>query len=158
MSLDLLIRSPRVITVEGEVARSVGVHDGRIVSIGPVDADLDAVAEVRLDPDEVLLPGGVDTHVHINEPGRTEWEGFASATRAAAAGGITTLVDMPLNSIPPTTDLESLEIKRKTADGQCFVDVGFWGGAVPGNLPQLRQLHEAGVFGFKCFLLDSGVD
>ena len=158
MSLDLLIRAPRVITVDGEAARSVGVHQGRIASIGPVDADLDAVTEVRLDPDEVLLPGLVDTHVHINEPGRTEWEGFASATRAAAAGGITTLIDMPLNSIPPTTDVESLDIKRKTADGQCFVDVGFWGGAVPGNLARLRPLYDAGVFGFKCFLLDSGVD
>jgi allantoinase len=158
MNLDLLIRAPRVVTVDGEVARSVGVHDGRIVSIGPVDASLDAAGEVRLDPDEVLLPGLVDTHVHINEPGRTEWEGFASATRSAAAGGVTTLVDMPLNSIPPTIDVESLQIKRNTADGQCFVDVGFWGGAVPGNLAQLRPLHEAGVVGFKCFLLDSGVD
>jgi allantoinase len=123
MNLDLLIRAPRVVTVDGEVARSVGVHDGRIVSIGPVDANLDAAGEVRLDPDEVLLPGLVDTHVHINEPGRTEWEGFASATRSAAAGGVTTLVDMPLNSIPPTIDVESLQIKRNAADGQCFVDV-----------------------------------
>jgi allantoinase len=158
MTLDLLIRAPRVITSEGEVERSIGVHQGRIESVGPLDALLDAAAEVRLDPDEVLLPGLVDTHVHINEPGRTEWEGFASATRAAAAGGVTTLIDMPLNSIPPTCDVESLDIKRKTADGQCFVDVGFWGGAVPGNLAHLRPLHQAGVFGFKCFLLDSGVD
>src|SRR3989442_5114020 len=151
MSLDLLIRSPRVITVEGEVAGSVGVHDGRIVSIGPVDADVDAVAEVRLDPDEVLLPGGVDTHVHINEPGRTEWEGFASATRAAAAGGITTLVDMPLNSIPPTTTVAGLKEKLAAASEQCFVDVGFWGGVVPGKTDELAALSAAGVVGFKCF-------
>ena len=106
----------------------------------------------------MLLPGLVDTHVHVNEPGRTEWEGFATATRAAAAGGVTTIVDMPLNSIPPTTTLAGLEAKRAVAEGQVRVDVGFWGGAVPGNVPDLEPLHEAGVFGFKCFLLDSGVE
>ena len=94
--------------------------------------------------------------MHVNEPGRTEWEGFATATRAAAAGGVTTIVDMPLNSIPPTVDLAALETKRKSAEGQCFVDVGFWGGAVPGNLGELRSLHDAGVFGFKCFLPTRG--
>ena len=104
----------------------------------------------------MLLPGLVDTHVHVNEPGRTEWEGFATATRAAAAGGVTTIVDMPLNSIPPTTTVAALEEKRAVAEGQVRVDVGFWGGAVPGNLADLEPLHEAGVFGFKCFLLDSG--
>ena len=113
---------------------------------------------IDLGADEVLLPGLVDTHVHINEPGRTEWEGFASATRAAAAGGVTTLIDMPLNSIPPTVDVDALEAKRACARGAVAVDVGFWGGAVPGNLKELRGLHEAGVFGFKCFLLDSGVE
>jgi allantoinase len=96
--------------------------------------------------------------VHVNEPGRTEWEGFATATRAAAAGGVTTIIDMPLNSIPPTVDAAALEVKRKSAAGQCLVDVGFWGGAVPGNLGELRGLHDAGVFGFKCFLVHSGVD
>jgi allantoinase len=106
----------------------------------------------------VLLPGLVDTHVHVNDPGRTEWEGFASATRAAAAGGVTTIIDMPLNSIPPTVDVAALEVKRKTAEGQTWVDVGFWGGAVPGNVRELAPLHEEGVFGFKCFLLPSGVD
>jgi allantoinase len=103
--------------------------------------------------DQVLLPGLVDTHVHVNEPGRAEWEGFASATKAAALGGITTLIDMPLNSIPPTIDGAALEVKRKSAEHQAFVDVGFWGGAVPGNENELRGLH-----GFKCFLLHSGVD
>jgi allantoinase len=96
--------------------------------------------------------------VHVNEPGRTEWEGFATAPSAAAAGGVTTILDMPLNSIPPTTSVAALEVKRDVAQGQCFVDVGFWGGAVPGNLADLGPLHEAGVFGFKCFLLDSGVE
>ena len=104
----------------------------------------------------MLLPGLVDTHVHVNEPGRTDWEGFASATRAAAAGGVTTIVDMPLNSIPPTTTLAGLEIKRAVARPQVMVDVGFWGGAVPTNLDDLEALHAAGVFGFKCFLLALG--
>ena len=156
--LDLLFRAPRVITVAGEVARCIGVRDGRIVVIEPIDAELDAEEVVELGDDEVLIPGLVDTHVHVNEPGRTEWEGFASATRAAAAGGVTTIVDMPLNSIPPTVDVEALAVKRRVAADQAYVDVGFWGGAVPGNVPDLRGLHDAGVFGFKCFLLHSGVD
>ena len=156
--LELLFRAPRVITAAGEVARCIGVRDGRIVVIEPIDAELDADEVVELGEDEVLIPGLVDTHVHVNEPGRTEWEGFASATRAAAAGGVTTIVDMPLNSIPPTVDVEALAVKRRVAADQAYVDVGFWGGAVPGNVPDLRGLHDAGVFGFKCFLLHSGVD
>src|SRR6201991_1959980 len=156
--LDLIFRAPRVITAAGEVARTIGIRDGRIVAIEPLDSALEAQRVVQLGADEVLIPGLVDTHVHVNDPGRTEWEGFASATRAAAAGGVTTIVDMPLNSIPPTVDTDALEIKRKTAAEQAYVDVGFWGGAVPGNVPQLRALHDAGVFGFKCFLLHSGVD
>ena len=156
--LDLLFRAPRVITAAGEVARCIGVRDGRIAVIEPIDAELDAEEVVELGDDEVLIPGLVDTHVHVNEPGRTEWEGFASATRAAAAGGATTIVDMPLNSIPPTVDVEALAVKRRVAADQAYVDVGFWGGAVPGNVPDLRALHDAGVFGFKCFLLHSGVD
>nr|BFE88761.1 hypothetical protein GCM10020093_113620 [Planobispora longispora] len=100
----------------------------------------------------------MDSHVHVNEPGRTHWEGFASATRAAAAGGVTTIVDMPLNSLPPTVDVAALEVKRAAAAGRCAVDVAFWGGAIPGSLEHLRALHEAGVRGFKCFLSPSGVD
>jgi allantoinase len=156
--LDLVFRAPRVVTAAGEVARRVGVADGRIVAIEPLDSDLTAPQMVDLDQDEVLLPGLVDSHVHVNEPGRTEWEGFATATRAAAAGGVTTIVDMPLNSVPATVDVAALEVKRKAAEQQSAVDVGFWGGAVPGNLRELRGLHDAGVFGFKCFLLHSGVD
>ena len=141
-----------------EVAVAVRVGDGRVTALEPYDAPADGADVVQLADDEVLLPGLVDTHVHVNEPGRTEWEGFASATRAAAAGGVTTIVDMPLNSIPPTTTVPALEQKRAAAAGQVWVDVGFWGGAVPGNVTDLAPLHEAGVFGFKCFLLDSGVE
>jgi allantoinase len=108
--------------------------------------------------DEVLIPGIVDTHVHVNEPGRTEWEGFASATRAAAAGGVTTIIDMPLNSVPTTITAEALRIKREVAADKVVIDTGFWGGAVPENLGSLRALHDAGVFGFKAFLAPSGID
>lgn len=109
-------------------------------------------------PDEViLLPANVDCHVHVNEPGRTAWEGFASATEAAAYGGIGTIVDMPLNSIPSTTTTDALAVKRAVASGQLYVDVALWGGAVPDNLGRLEELWDQGVTGFKCFLVDSGV-
>ncbi|WP_328917477.1 MULTISPECIES: allantoinase AllB [unclassified Streptomyces] len=153
--LDTVFRAERAVTPEGERAVDVGVEDGVIVAVG---SGLRGRRTVRLGDGEVLLPGLVDTHVHVNEPGRTEWEGFASATRAAAAGGVTTVVDMPLNSIPPTVDTAALDVKRRAAHGQCHVDVGFWGGAVPANLRDLRPLHDAGVFGFKCFLAESGVE
>jgi len=104
------------------------------------------------------MPGLVDTHVHVNEPGRSDWEGFATATRAAAAGGVTTIVDMPLNSIPATTTLAGLREKLEAASGKCLVDVAFWGGLVPGNTGELAKLWDAGVVGFKCFLVHSGVD
>ena len=136
---------------------TVLVRDGRVVEVRPPDHDAAAGEHVILADDEVLLPGLVDTHVHVNEPGRTEWEGFRSATRAAAAGGVTTLVDMPLNSIPATIDVAALETKREAAAGKCHVDVGFWGGAVPASLGGLAALRDAGAFGFKCFLVDSGV-
>jgi allantoinase len=151
----VIIRARRAIVDGGERAAAVVVRDGVIADVLAYDA---AVADVELATDEVLLPGLVDTHVHVNEPGRTEWEGFASATRAAAAGGVTTLIDMPLNSIPPTVDVAALQVKRAAAAGQCHVDVGFWGGAVPASLGALRELHHAGVFGFKAFLVHSGVD
>lgn len=108
--------------------------------------------------DLVLMPGVVDSHVHVNEPGRTAWEGYYSATQAAAAGGITTIVDMPLNSIPPTTTMEAWEAKMKAAEHQCWVDVGFWGGVVPGNSSELCKMVERGICGFKCFLIHSGVE
>ena len=155
---ELVIRGPRVVTAGGETAACVGVRDGRVAAVEPLTAGLTGTRTVTLAGDEVLLPGLVDTHVHVNEPGRTDWEGFDSATRAAAASGITTIVDMPLNSVPPTTDVAALEVKRKAAEGRVHVDVGFWGGAVPGNLGDLAGLHAAGVAGFKCFLLPSGVE
>jgi allantoinase len=155
---DLVIRGERIMTTAGVVPREVGIRDGRIVAVEPLGNGLLGTEVIELAPDEVLLPGLVDTHVHVNEPGRTQWEGFASATRAAAAGGVTTIIDMPLNSIPPTTTVAALELKRDVARDQAFVDVGFWGGAIPGNQADLRPLHDDGVFGFKCFLLHSGVD
>ncbi len=126
-----------------------GVHDAAEFAANMPLEDLGDVA---------LLPGLVDTHVHINEPGRTEWEGFATATRAAAAGGFTTLVDMPLNCLPETTDVEALELKREAARGQCMVDYALWGGAVDGNQGALEPLALAGVPGFKCFLIYPGCD
>jgi allantoinase len=153
--VSLVVRARRVVLPDGERPAAVHAVDGRITAVTAFD---DAPpSAVTLADDEVLLPGLVDSHVHVNEPGRTEWEGFASATRAAVAGGITTIVDMPLNSIPATTTLDALHVKREAAKGQVSIDAAFWGGVVPGNLDQLRPLHEAGVVGFKCFLLDSGV-
>jgi allantoinase len=156
--LDLVIRAPRAIVEDAERSGCVGVVDGRIAGLTAYDEPPVAGRTVTLEDDEVLIPGLVDTHVHVNEPGRTEWEGFDSATRAAAAGGVTTIVDMPLNSIPPTVTVEALGVKRDAARGRAHVDVGFWGGAVPAHIGDLAALHEAGVFGFKCFLLDSGVE
>ncbi|MCM4078973.1 allantoinase AllB [Paractinoplanes hotanensis] len=154
--VELVLRSRRVVTEGGERAAAVAVAAGTIVAVGGYDDEFEAAVDTDLG-ETALLPGLVDTHVHVNEPGRTEWEGFASATRAAAAGGVTVIVDMPLNSLPPTVDVEALQIKQAAASGQTFVDVGFWGGAVPGNAAELPALHAAGVFGFKAFLADSGV-
>ena len=155
--VDLVVRANRVLTPDGERRATVLVVDGRVVRVADVDEPVTGCPVVQLADDEVLIPGLVDTHVHVNEPGRTEWEGFASATRAAAAGGVTTVLDMPLNSLPPTISTEALVTKQQAAGGQCRVDVGFWGGAVPESLGRLEELWDAGVFGFKCFLLDSGV-
>ncbi|MFT3797810.1 allantoinase AllB [Microbacterium sp.] len=153
------VRSRRAFVDGGFRPAVVVVEAGRVVDI--LDGTRRSPARTRLvtvPDDAVLLPGLVDAHVHVNEPGRTEWEGFRSATLAAAAGGVTTIVDMPLNSLPPTTSAEALEIKRAAAAPSAYVDVGFWGGAVPENLGALAPLHDAGVFGFKCFLAPSGVD
>jgi allantoinase len=135
----------------------IHVADGTIERVTAFD-DVPAGAMLVEGGELVVLPGLVDTHVHVNEPGRTEWEGFETATRAAAAGGVTTILDMPLNSIPATTTPEALAGKRAAAEGKVHVDVGLWGGAVPGDLGHLRELHDAGVFGFKCFLCPSGVE
>lgn len=151
---DLVVRSQRVVTDGAVKPASIHVANGKVTRVGEWgDAPRDVVDYGEL----AILPGIVDTHVHLNEPGRTEWEGFATATTAAAIGGVTTLVDMPLNSIPPTTTREAFAAKRAAATGQCAVDVGFWGGVVPGNQRELAGLVTDGVRGFKCFLVDSGV-
>ncbi|MFF8101519.1 allantoinase AllB [Streptomyces sp. NPDC016640] len=155
---ELVLRSTRVVTPGGTRPASVAVAGGTITAVLPYDAPVPGDARVEDLGDDVLLPGLVDTHVHVNDPGRTEWEGFWTATRAAAAGGVTTLIDMPLNSLPPTTTVGHLRTKRRVAADKAHVDVGFWGGALPDNVEDLRPLHEAGVFGFKAFLSPSGVD
>ena len=154
MKSSSVVRSRRVVTPQGIVPAAIHIADGKIARVA---AWADAPSDVIDYGDLAILPGIVDTHVHLNEPGRTEWEGFATATTAAAIGGVTTLVDMPLNSIPPTTTREGFAAKRAAAKGQCAVDVGFWGGVVPGNRRELAGLVTDGVRGFKCFLVDSGV-
>jgi allantoinase len=152
-----VIRGQRVLTSRGLEPATIHIRNGIIASVSTFD-DVPANSQFIDAGDAIVMPGLVDTHVHVNEPGRTEWEGFASATRAAAAGGITTLFDMPLNSIPAMTTLAALHAKRDAAHGRITVNVGFIGGVVPGNTHELRALYDAGVRMFKCFLVPSGVD
>jgi allantoinase len=154
---DLIVRGNRIATPDGERAAAIHIRQGVITTISGFDEvpQGSGIYEAR---DFAVMPGLVDTHVHINEPGRTEWEGFATATRAAAAGGITTLIEMPLNSIPATTSIAAFQTKLAAAAGKLSVDMGLWGGVVPGNAHELPGLWEAGCFGFKCFLVDSGVE
>ncbi len=154
---DLIVRGRRVITPEGERAAAIHVRGGAIATVSGFDEIVQG-ATVHDAGDLVVMPGLVDTHVHINEPGRTDWEGFSTATRAAAAGGVTTLIEMPLNSIPATTSAAAFREKLAAAAGKLWVDAGFWGGVVPGNSEELQPLWDAGVFGFKCFLVPSGVN
>ena len=156
-SAPLVVRGSRVLTPDGLRPAAIHVEGGRVSRVtGPQEATGRGAVVVDAG-DLVVLPGLVDTHVHVNEPGRTEWEGFESATRAAAAGGVTTLLDMPLNSIPATTSAAALRAKAGAAQGRVQVDVGFIGGVVPGNAGDLAALREAGVLAFKCFLVPSGV-
>jgi len=150
------IQARRVLVDGAFVPATVTVEHGVVTAIGSYDEAPEGMI-LRPADSAYVVPGIVDTHVHINEPGRTTWEGFFSATEAAALGGATTLIDMPLNSIPPTTTVEHLQLKQQAATDQLMVDTGFWGGAVPGNVADLEPLWDAGVFGFKCFLADSGV-
>lgn len=156
MSARLAIRSRRVVTPDGERPALIVARDG--VTERVLSYDWSEQPNVVDYGDLVIMPGLVDTHVHINEPGRTDWEGFRTATRAAAAGGITTIVDMPLNSTPATVSEDALAHKRDAAQGKCHIDVGFWGGVVPGNAAALRGLRAHGVLGFKCFMVPSGVE
>ncbi|HZF13317.1 MAG TPA: allantoinase AllB [Thermoanaerobaculia bacterium] len=153
----LALRSRRVVTPEDTRAATITVEGGIVTAVLPY-GEVPAGAVFVDCGEATILPGGVDSHVHVNEPGRADWEGFPTATRAAAAGGITTLVDMPLNSIPATTTVEALRQKRAAAAGRSFVDVAFWGGVVPGNAADLPELAAAGVRGCKAFLVPSGVD
>lgn len=154
---DLIVRGRRVILPTGEQPAAIHIREGRITEVSAFD-DFPPRSPVHDAGDSVVMPGVVDTHVHINEPGRTDWEGFSTATRAAAAGGITSLIDMPLNSIPATTTLSAYREKLAASAGKLWVDVGFWGGVVPDNATELESLWEAGVFGLKCFLVPSGVE
>ncbi|HLO00222.1 MAG TPA: allantoinase AllB [Pyrinomonadaceae bacterium] len=154
---NLVIRGRRVVLPESIAPASIHIFDDKILRVAAYESVPNGCRVIEANEGSLVMPGLVDTHVHINEPGRTEWEGFATATRAAAAGGVTTLVDMPLNSVPPTTTLAGLEAKLAAARNHCYVDVGFWGGVIPGNIAELAALYAAGVVGFKCFLIDSGV-
>src|SRR5437762_10843517 len=152
----LVIRGQRIVLPDREQSGSIHIDRGVITNVAPFD-DVPPDADIVEAGTLVVSPGLIDAHVHVNEPGRTEWEGFDTATRAAAAGGVTTIVDMPLNSIPPTISVAALMVKAEAMDGKCWVDVGLWGGAVPGNAPALRDMVREGALGFKCFLVDSGV-
>ncbi len=153
----MMFKSQRVITPEGERAASVIVGDGQIVAIEAYDFHADDIPVVDY-RQRVLMPGIVDSHVHINEPGRTDWEGFDTATHAAAAGGITTVVDMPLNCIPVTITAQALQEKLAVLDDKLWIDAGFWGGATADNLGELPDLLDAGVLGVKSFTIHSGID
>jgi allantoinase len=153
----MIVRSRYVALADGLRPAALHIRDGRIVRIED-DAPRGTGAEVIDAGESIVMPGLVDSHVHMNDPGRAHWEGFESATRAAAAGGVTTLVDMPLNCVPATTTVGALDHKRRAAAGRCHVDVAFWGGVVPGNQRDLEPLARAGVRGFKCFLSPSGVE
>ncbi len=153
---DLVLRSTAVVTPEGQRPATLVLQAGRIADVLPYDAP---VAGPVLDVGSAaILPGVIDPHVHLNEPGRTEWEGFDTGTRAALAGGLTTLVDMPLNSAPVTTSVANLRLKQAATEGQRHCNLGFWGGIVPGNAAEVEPLIAAGVLGFKAFLTHSGID
>lgn len=154
---DLVVLGKRVVTPEGERAAAIHVERGVVTAITEALTAPRGVPTIDAG-DLVVMPGLVDTHVHINDPGRSDWEGFTTASRAAAAGGVTTLVDMPLNSVPPTTTLDGLAAKVRALEEHAHVDVALCGGLVPSNPKGLAELFREGVLAFKCFLAESGVD
>jgi allantoinase len=157
MSLyDLIIRNGTVVTAASVMEADLAVADGRIAAIGP---ELEGTASAEIDACDLhIFPGLIDAHVHFNEPGRADWEGFACGSRALAAGGVTAFFDMPLNAHPPTIDAHSFDLKCAAAQRSSLVDFALWGGLVPGNLDQLDELAARGVVGFKAFMSDSGID
>lgn len=157
MSLyDLIIRNGTLVTAQHVASQDLAIADGKIVAIGQ---ELSGTSQEEIDARGLhIFPGIIDAHVHFNEPGRSEWEGFATGTRALAAGGTTTFFDMPLNASPPTLDAASFKLKLAAAQASSLVDFAFWGGLVPGNLAQLADLVDCGVIGFKAFMSNSGID
>ena len=154
---EFALHSTRVITPTGVLEATLILSNGKIQDVLPGRLERDGIPFESFD-DKVIMPGVIDAHVHINEPGRTEWEGFETATRAAAAGGITTMIEMPLNASPVTTTVEAFKLKLEAARGKLHVNVGFYGGVIPSNINDLDGLLNAGIFGIKAFLTHSGID
>ena len=159
MSFDKALHSTRVVTPQGVKDATLFIKNGKIghIAEGPVSPEIAGHPGFEALGDAVIMPGLLDAHVHINEPGRTEWEGFDTATKAAAAGGITTLIEMPLNAAPVTTTVWAFEQKLAATEGKLHVHCGFYGGLIPENLGDLPALMRSGVFGIKCFLTHSGI-
>ncbi len=153
--MDRVLRSRRIVTPSGILDGAVAIAGGRIRALFTAGEEPPGAIDLG---EAALLPGLVDSHAHLNEPGRTEWEGFDTATRAAAAGGVTTIVDMPLNCIPVTTTLAAMHEKRRAVADHAHVDYAFWGGVVPGNTDELQPMIDSGIAGFKAFLCPSGID
>lgn len=154
---DLMVRGGSLVTAGGVRQADIAVTEGRIAAVGPDLSGMSAAQELAADGLHVF-PGGIDSHVHFNEPGRTRWETIATGSAALAAGGYTAFVDMPLNSLPVTVDAESFDLKLEAARAASIVDFGLWGGLVPGKIDRLEELVERGVLGFKAFMCDSGID
>src|SRR5215831_14814338 len=153
---DLLIRGGRVVTDSEVRAADIGIAEGKIVAL---EAGLSGSARETIDANGLhIFPGLIDSHVHFNEPGRADWEGFETGSRALAAGGGTLFFDMPLNAHPPTLDAPSFDQKLAAAQASSLVDFAFWGGLVPGNLDRMEELSERGVVGFKAFMSNSGIE
>ena len=152
---DLIIKNGKIVTAESIIQGDIAIKDGKIIEVGQsLQGSADRVIEAE---GLHILPGLIDTHVHFNEPGRTEWEGLETGSRSLAAGGVTTFFDMPLNSTPPTINKANLDLKKACADEKSIVNPRYWGGLVPENIEDLKELHENGVIGFKAFMSPSGI-